>query len=88
MGLDCNCIYIWYGLHERGCPLYKGKERFFLGSDDDGHWFLIPADMRDTWMEWRDLDSEDERSWDVPKGAIALNGHPTWVEFENPKGGF
>jgi hypothetical protein len=59
--------------------------RFYLGTDNDGHWFVIPADKRDEWSEWLDIDSDDERAWDAPDFARDLGGNPSCVTFENPR---
>ena len=58
--------------------------RYFLDSDDDGHWYLVPCDRRAEWFEWHEIPSDDEPSWDVPEFAYRLNGSPNEVAFENP----
>ncbi len=59
--------------------------RFCLVTDNDCHWFIIPADKRDEWNEWCDIDSDDERAWDAPDFARDLGGSPSSVTFENPR---
>jgi hypothetical protein len=57
--------------------------RYFLDRDNDGHWYLVPADKRDEWDAWTDLDPDDEASWDVPEWAMSLGYAPSLVTFEN-----
>ncbi len=50
---------------------------YFLDSDGDGHWFVVPDEQRDAWDEYIDHGYEDpEPSW-----AKRLNTHPRWVVF-------
>lgn len=62
-----------------------GSERFFLATDNSGHWYIVPASKRRAWEKWADLDEDDERSWESPKFAQAVGGSYTLVTFENPK---
>ncbi len=59
-------------------------QRYFLNTDNDTHWYIIPADKREEWENWCDLPEDDENSWNVPEWAEALGGGPNQVEFENP----
>jgi hypothetical protein len=61
--------------------LYK---RFFLSTDNDSHWYVIPIAHRGDWEEFLEIDSDDERSWTVPKWAEAVGGSPTLVTFSDP----
>jgi hypothetical protein len=56
--------------------------RFFLDTDNDSHWFVIPADKRDAWTEFLEIEPDDERSWVPPDWAIEVGGSPTTVTFE------
>lgn len=60
-------------------------ERYFLSVDNDCHWYVIPESRRKEWDAWRDIDEDDEASWNVPDWALAVGGSPTLVTFENPK---
>jgi len=61
-------------------------EQWFVDSDNDGHWYLVPVAHRAEWEQFLDLPESDERSWDVPEWAVALVGGPQQLEsFENPK---
>lgn len=60
------------------------SERFFLAQDDDCHWYLVPVDKREEWSEWREIPSDDERSWDVPDFATAIDG-PHLLTFTDPQ---
>jgi hypothetical protein len=57
--------------------------RFFLDQDSDCHWYLVPADKRQEWDAWTELDSDDEAAWSAPKWAIPLGTHPSTITFEN-----
>jgi len=69
-----------------GFPKAPSKAgRFFISSDDDGHRYLVPADKREEWNLWRNIPSEDERSWEVPSFATEIGMAPSNVEFELPR---
>lgn len=61
------------------------NKRYFLDSDEDGHWYLVEASSRKKWEEWLRLDPEDELSWTHPSFAKAVGGSPNRIEFENPE---
>ena len=73
-------------LHEPGaicfCTRMGLRRRFFLDSDNDGHWYVIPAEKRSEWEVWSNLDGEDERAWDTPEWAVPINGAQSRVTFE------
>lgn len=48
--------------------------KYFLDTDEDCHWYLIPVDRRSDW----DLARGGE---DIPEWAEPLDGHPNQVEF-------
>ena len=58
---------------------------YFLDSDNDGHWYLIPLANKGAWDLWCDADADDEASWEAPAFAKRLDGHPKWVTFTDPK---
>jgi hypothetical protein len=59
--------------------------RYFLASDDDGHWYVVAEEHRREWEEWRDIDSDDERAWTPPPFARSLGCSPTRVTFTDPR---
>jgi hypothetical protein len=59
--------------------------KFFLDSDDSGHWYIIPAKKEKEWQKFIDSNEDDEGSWDTPVWAKPVNGHPSQVLFENPE---
>ena len=63
----------------------KPAERFFLSTDNDSHWYLVPVVRKADWDAWRDIPEDDERAWDPPDFAKRLNGAPSLVTFENPE---
>ena len=64
-----------------------GPQRYYLDTDNDSHWYLIPEEYRADWETFLSLDSEDEHSWNVPAYARELGGGPNQVTFECPQGG-
>lgn len=60
-------------------------EGYFLSSDNDGHWYVIPIDKEEEWSEFMDLDEDDIASWDVPEWADAIGGAPSLVRFTDYK---
>jgi hypothetical protein len=55
--------------------------RYFLGRDDDGHWYLVDAGKREEWETW----VEDPDAWATPEFARRLGGSPSWVTFTDPE---
>jgi crotonobetainyl-CoA:carnitine CoA-transferase CaiB-like acyl-CoA transferase len=61
----------------------KGQ-RHMLVTDNDGHWYVIPTQDEQQWQEFCQIPSDDERSWDAPKFALAVGGSPSLVKFSDP----
>lgn len=57
------------------------KPKVFLSQDGDSHWYVVLADKRKEWEAWRDIPSDDQRSWTVPDFAKELAISPQLVEF-------
>lgn len=57
--------------------------RYCLASDDDGHWYVIPAEKRDEWENW--VQMPESTDYEAPSYAIPVDGHPTWITFERWK---
>lgn len=57
--------------------------KYILTQDDDGHWFVIPANMKDEWYLWKERFYNHNSNEDVPDWADAVGGSPSLVEFEN-----
>lgn len=60
-------------------------KRFFLDSDDSGHWYVVPLDKQEEWSVWRNIPEDDERSWNAPEWAERVNGSPNRISFTNPR---
>ena len=58
--------------------------RFYLDTDNDSHWFLIPCECREEWTAFLDRDPDTEAAWNPPDWAVMIGGSPTLVTFENP----
>lgn len=59
------------------------SQRFFISSDDSGHDYLVPVDRREDWDRWREIPSDDERSWIVPLYAVPFE--TSQLTFTDPK---
>lgn len=60
------------------------RDRYFLAQDNDSHWYVVPVKREEDWGKWLSLDSEDERSWEVPDFARGVGGSPRLVTFFDP----
>lgn len=63
----------------------KAAPRYFLDSDQSGHWYLVPEEKRAEWDDWTNLNEDDERSWNEPSYAVRLGGSPSNVTFTDPR---
>lgn len=59
--------------------------RWFLDTDNDSHWYLVPVERKAEWNAWLDIDSDDEASWTAPDYVRELGCSPTCVTFVDPK---
>lgn len=57
------------------------EEEYILTQDNDAHWYVIPADREDDWVDFLDIDPDDEAAWDVPDWAEQIGGSPSLVKF-------
>lgn len=68
------CRFLHKTMEEEGRPVY---ERFCLASDEDAHWYIIPADKKSEWEQLNfDEDVLDQVDW-----ARRLSGRPNSVTF-------
>jgi hypothetical protein len=79
---DCDDMNRYYAMVEKRM---QPEQRYFLMSDNDGHWYVVKEQYRKQWEEWLDLDSEDERAWTPPGFAMSLGCSPTCVTFTDPQ---
>lgn len=56
--------------------------RWCLTNDDDGHWYVIPADRKDDFEHWVYETSVDTLQ---PSWIWNVNGHPNNVTFTAPE---
>lgn len=49
---------------------------YYLDSDDDGHWYVVPLEQRRAFSRW--LDCPDS---DPPPGVVDIGGSPSMVIF-------
>lgn len=59
-------------------------ERFFLDSDDDGHWYVVPKSKEDEWYKWLGIDRSLVVVEEAPEWVIEVGGAPSLVTFSNP----
>lgn len=62
--------------------------KYYLDTDQSGHWYIVPVDRSQEWSEWQELDDDDERAWEAPEWAQMVGGAPQAVQFENPEVNF
>ena len=60
-------------------------ERYFLSTDNDSHWYVVPVARLSEWNAWLEISEDDERAWDVPGFARAIGGAPCLVTFTLPE---
>lgn len=58
-------------------------DKFFLDSDNDCHWYVVPDEKREAWDEWVDLDEDDPRGWTAPSWAERINGPVSQIRFSD-----
>lgn len=56
-------------------------ERWCLIDDDDGHWYVIPAALKEDFKHWVYGGSVYEQ----PEWVWSVNGHPNNVTFASPE---
>jgi hypothetical protein len=66
--------------------LNKATKRFRLLSDDDGHYYLVPAEKEEEFNIWVDSFNDEEGDPDGYEelGAVSLGCSPTYVSFTDP----
>jgi len=65
----------------------KAKQRYRLLSDDDGHYYLVPAEKEEEFNAWvASFFSDEEGDPDGYEelGALALGCDPSCVTFTDP----
>lgn len=76
-------------LNEYGSFQPNIKGRFFFDSDSDGHWYMIPAELKQKWsaMTMNDFDDDYGRVEEFEHyfGDYRLGGGISQITFENPK---
>lgn len=60
------------------------KTRYFIGFDNSGHRYLVPADCRYDWDIWCELPDDDEASCEVPGHIAAIRIDGSFVTFCEP----
>ena len=62
-----------------GNVVSQSPKEFILVQDDSCHWYIIPFDKRDNWLEW--LESDEIELGCVPSYAVSIGGSPSLVKF-------
>lgn len=60
-------------------------ERWILISDDDGHWYLIPASRHEEFDKLLYTGDEECEDFNDVFGEMYINGSPSLVTFTDPK---
>ena len=55
--------------------------RYVLNNDDDGHWYILPADKKEEFSNWVYGPEDAEQ----PEWARSIGGHPNNVTFAEPE---
>lgn len=55
-------------------------KRYFISSDHSGHDYAVPVEIKYRWYKWLELDEDDPKAWDVPEGAIFIDGDFTFTD--------
>lgn len=58
------------------------NKTYFLAQDHNCHWYIVPTELKEVWLDWLELDNDDENAWEEPEGVIRVNGDPSRVKFE------
>lgn len=69
-------------------PANKKEERFYLDSDDDGHWYCVPVSKAERFNEllWPDdADEADDETFWQEFNQYSLGGSPNGVTFTDPQ---
>lgn len=60
------------------------EARYFMTTDHDAHWYIVPTEKRMDWERWLDIDETEPASWEAPAFAKRIGGSPSLVTFTNP----
>lgn len=61
------------------------SEKFYLTSDDDCHWYVVPVDQALEWNQYLEGIYKDcNYGIPLPEGVMRVGGSPSRVHFENP----
>jgi hypothetical protein len=60
-----------------------GPERYFEGTDNSSHHYIVPVSKRNEWRAWADLPEDDEAGWEAPEWATRIDGGT--LTFAQPK---
>lgn len=55
--------------------------RFYLDTDNDSHWYVVPYNKRHEWNEFVQLDPDNPEAWDVPEYATPID-NPHMLTFD------
>ena len=67
---------------ENGETHMDAKTRFFIGQDNECHWYMVDVQFRDEWNKW--LNSDTYPDFDCPTYAVQIDG-PHMLTFTNPE---
>lgn len=56
----------------------SGRQKYFIGSDNDGHYFIIPVSRRKEWDSW--IDEEDGNYPDFAEPIDGVNQVEFYLE--------
>lgn len=56
-------------------------QAYFLDNDDNGHWYLIPAERREEWVRWSNTGWDWEDDFADEANNWLINGGPSSITF-------
>lgn len=65
--------------------------RYFFDQDDSSHWYMVPEELQEEWMEWSDTTYEDQmgeerfESLTDKFDQYRLGGGINHIMFERPE---
>jgi hypothetical protein len=59
-------------------------ERFYLDTDGDGHWYVIPVSASRAWDVYCETNWDEEYA-EIPSGVRPVGGWPGLITFADPQ---
>jgi hypothetical protein len=63
----------------------KTPERFYMDTDGDGHWFIVPVKRRADFDDWLAQDWSSELAVFITPSYATEADNPQYITFEAPE---